>query len=99
MILSKVYNGLKRKCFNCTTKSLQYSTTAFKRRGSGVISGGSGGGAYLVKFIDHFGGLSPPKISCIALCFSKFIDLVSKGFSIAMINYALLRGYGDISNC
>ena len=48
---------------------------------------GSGGGAPLVKVINHFGGLSPQKEFLDWPCFSKFIDLASKAFSITMINY------------
>ena len=51
------------------------------------------GGAPLLKFFYYFGGLSPPlNILALALL-SKFIDLASKVFSTAVINYELLRGY------
>ena len=50
---------------------------------SGLISRGTqGGGTPLVKTFDHFWPY-----------FSKFIDLASKVFSTAMLNYELLRGY------
>ena len=43
-----------------------------------------------VKITVNFRVLSPPKNSCIWLCCSQFIDLASKVFCIAMINYSLL---------
>ena len=64
----------------------------------GVISRGLRGQNPFVKIIDHFGGSAALKILDWPW-FSKFIDLASKAFSIAMINYALLRDYRDISNC
>ena len=60
---------------------------------SGVISRGTlGGGTPLVKTFDHFGGSAPLKFLHWP-CFSKIIDLASKVFSTAMLNYKLLRGY------
>ena len=59
---------------------------------SEVISRGLRGGAPLVKIIDHFGGSASLEFLHWPY-FSKFIDLASKVFSIAMINYSLLRGY------
>ena len=50
----------------------------------------------LVKTFDHFGGLSPLKVPALPLLFKA---LTSKVFSTAILNYALLRGYRDISNC
>ena len=54
-----------------------------------ISRGAQGGcGAPFVKIIDHFGGPSPLKILALPLL-SKFIDLAYKGFSIAMISYAI----------
>ena len=46
-----------------------------------IFRGAQGGGDPLLKLLITLGGLS----------LSKFIHLASKGFPIAMINYALLR--------
>ena len=62
----------------------------------GVISrGAQGGGAPLVETLDHFGGAQHPlEILALALLFKVYsIDIASKVFSTAMLNYALLRGY------
>ena len=60
---------------------------------AGVISReGLRGGAPLLKFAITLGGLAPQKFMHWP-CFSKFVDLASKVFSIVMISYALLRGY------
>ena len=63
-----------------------------------ISRGYQGGGSPFSRFLITLGGSAPLKTLALALL-SKFIDLASKVFSIAMINYALLRGYGDISNC
>ena len=39
-----------------------------------------GDGALLVKIIDDFGGLSPPRNSCIGLAFQSLLTLLSKYF-------------------
>ena len=52
----------------------------------------------LIKITVHFWRTQPPK--CLRwLCYTVCIDLAFKVFSIAMINFALLRGYWDNSNC
>ena len=57
-----------------------------------MISRGAGRGEPLVKTFDHFGEAKPPlKILVLALLFKVVFT--------AMINYVLLYGYRDISNC
>ena len=52
----------------------------------------------LVTITLHFGGSAPYNFLHWP-CFSKCIDLASNMFCIAMINYLLLYGNGDSSNC
>ena len=55
-----------------------------------ISRGAQGGEAPLLRFLISLGGSAPLKTLALALLV-KFIDLASKVFSTAMINYALLR--------
>ena len=55
--------------------------TQFSGRKPGVISrGAQGDGAPLIKLTVHFGGLSPPKNSCIGFAFQSVLTLLLKCF-------------------
>ena len=56
-----------------------------------------GGGAPIVAV--HIGGGQVPLTILYCPCFSKCIDLASKVFCNAKIDFALLHGYWDILNC
>ena len=58
----------------------------------------SGGRSPLLKLPFILGASAPLKILALALL-SKCIDIASKVFCIAMINYSLLHSNRDISNC
>ena len=45
-----------------------------------MISRGLRGRNPLVKIVDHFGGLSPPKNSCIGLALQSLLTLLPKYF-------------------
>ena len=57
-----------------------------------ISRGAQGAVPPLLKFFIILGA-QPPKKVLHWPCFSKFIDIASKVFSTAMLNYALLRGY------
>ena len=70
-------------CVRCST----YSKCEILSLLVGVISKGSqGSGAPLLRLLIILGGSAPQKFLH-RPCFSKFIDLASKAFSIAIINY------------
>ena len=46
----------------------------------GDFKEGSGGGVPFVKIAVHFGGLSPPKNSCIGFAFQSVLTLLLKRF-------------------
>ena len=64
----------------------------------GWFLGGSGGIAPLLKLLFILGGSAPLKVLAFTVLF-KVYYFASKVFCIAMINYSLLYGNWDISDC
>jgi len=69
-LVSKTVHGT-RTAFLVAQKQMIYA---------GVISRGSGGQRPLVKITVHFGGLSPPKNTCIGFAFQSVLTLLLKCF-------------------
>ena len=61
------------------SKAMTYSHCFGTALGRGDFKGGSGG-ISLARIFDHFGGLSPPKNSCIGLAFQSLLTFLPKYF-------------------